>query len=234
MTINRLNRDTFNLGLREVVYFTSSGTFTKASYPWLRAIKVKVQGGGGGGGGASATTAGQLSIGGAGGGGAYAESFITNIVGLDASITVTRGAGGTGGTAGNNNGTAGGASSFGALVSANGGNFGEGRIAQSASAGNSGPSGFLQSTATGNLVVAGSGGVPRIFTYTGDPLRASAPSGGGSFLGGFGDARNTNGNGFSNNSLGGGASGGFNAESQVTDRTGGNGGNGIVIVELYA
>jgi len=31
------------------VYFTSSGSFTKASYPWLRAIRVKVVGGGGGG-----------------------------------------------------------------------------------------------------------------------------------------------------------------------------------------
>jgi hypothetical protein len=38
----------------DTVYFTSSGTFTKASYPWLRAIRVRCQGGGGGGGGTNA------------------------------------------------------------------------------------------------------------------------------------------------------------------------------------
>ena len=37
----------------DTVYFTSSGTFTKATYPWLRAIRVKCQGAGGGGGGVS-------------------------------------------------------------------------------------------------------------------------------------------------------------------------------------
>jgi hypothetical protein len=84
------------------VYFTSSGTFTKADYPWLRAIRVKCQGGGGGGGGAATTGVGQQAISSGGAGGAYAESFITNIAGLDASVTVTRGAGGTGGAAGNN------------------------------------------------------------------------------------------------------------------------------------
>jgi hypothetical protein len=73
----------------ETVYFTSNGTFTKADYPWLRAIRVKCQGGGGGGGRAVATSSSTVSAGDGGGGGGYAESFITNIASLDASVTVT-------------------------------------------------------------------------------------------------------------------------------------------------
>ena len=105
------NAGTAAYNLVQTVYFTSSGTFSKGSYPWLRAIKVKVQGGGGGGAGSGSNGHG----GGAGGGSAYAESFITDIAGLDSSVTVTRGAGGAGGAAGNNNGVSGGQTSFGAL-----------------------------------------------------------------------------------------------------------------------
>jgi hypothetical protein len=36
---------------RERFTFTSSGTFVKADYPWLRAIRVRCVGGGGAGGG---------------------------------------------------------------------------------------------------------------------------------------------------------------------------------------
>ena len=37
-------------GLSEIIYYTSNATWTKADYPGLRAIRVKVQGAGGGGG----------------------------------------------------------------------------------------------------------------------------------------------------------------------------------------
>ena len=128
-----------------------TSTFTKATYPWLRALRVRCQGGGGGGGGPGGTGASSVSIGGAGGGGGYAESFITDIAGLDASVTITVGAGGSGGSsaAGSN----GGSSSFGALVSANGGNGGSynagGVSTASVVVGSEGGSG------TGNLVVKG-------------------------------------------------------------------------------
>jgi hypothetical protein len=78
----------------QTLYFTSSGTFSKASYPWLRGIVVKCQGGGGGGAGAGATPAGQIISGRSGSGSVYAESFITDISGLSSSVTVTVGSGG--------------------------------------------------------------------------------------------------------------------------------------------
>lgn len=116
---------TIRAGLQQVLYFTSSGTFTKATYPWLRAIRVRCQGAGGGGGGVGTIGSGQVVMSKPGTGGVYAESFITDIAGLPASVTVTRGAGGSGGSAGNNAGASGGSSSFGSLVVATGG-FGGG------------------------------------------------------------------------------------------------------------
>jgi hypothetical protein len=47
---------------KEAVYFTSNGTFTKADYPWLRAIRVRLVGGGGGGGGCATTSANQVAV----------------------------------------------------------------------------------------------------------------------------------------------------------------------------
>jgi hypothetical protein len=214
------------------VYFTSNGTFTKADYPWLRAIRVRLVGAGGGGGGCLDTGATVAAIASGGGGGAYAESFITNISGLSASVTVTVGAGGAGGAAGNNNGTAGGNSSFGALVSANGGNGGTGSNAAAAPNFTAGGGGGA-STGTGDLVIGGGLSTGQLiilntFVYE-DP-------GGGSHLGRFG-TRNISAAGFNGTagpSYGVGGGGGGNAQNQATARAGGAGGAGIVIVELYA
>ncbi len=83
--------------------------------------KVKAWGGGGGGGG-TAYVAGALATG--GGGGEYREGYFTGLAG---SITATIGAGGVGGAAdGANAGADGGATSFGALLTANGGGGGAG------------------------------------------------------------------------------------------------------------
>jgi hypothetical protein len=112
------------------VYFTSSGTFTKASYSYLRALRVRMVGGGGGSGGTASTSGIQRAFSGHGGGGGYAEKFITNIVGLSSSETITVGAGGAAGSAGANDGGTGGTSSaFG--VSATGGTGGAGAAAVS-------------------------------------------------------------------------------------------------------
>ena len=86
--------------LVQTVYFTSSGSFAKASYPWLRAIRVRVQAGGGAGGSSSTATGANHSKGAGGGGGGYAEAFITDVAGLASSVTVTRGAGGSGASGG--------------------------------------------------------------------------------------------------------------------------------------
>jgi hypothetical protein len=214
------------------VYFTSSGTLEKADYPWLRAIRVKCQGAGGGGGGCATTGATTSAVAGSGSGGAYAESFITNIAGLDASVTVTRGSGGAGGAAGNYNASAGGTSSFGSLVSAGGGEGGLGSAGSTANA--------YQviarvgaTTGTGDLVIPG-GGTETSFALSVN--YASSPIPGSSFLSPArrvtASATGSAGNG--GDGVGTGGGGAVNAINQATARAGGAGANGIVIVELFA
>ena len=215
------------------VYFTSNGTFSKADYPWLRAIRVKAQAGGGGGGGNPSTTSTQLAISNGGRGGVYAESFITDIAGLAASVTVTRGAGGAAGAAGANFGANGGASSFGAIVSANGGGGGGPGAAQVPSFPGAFRAGDQEApvfTGVGDLVIPG--GLAAVPFYAGifGGFYTSA-SGGDSFLGTGGQASQASGNpgvGF-----GSGASGATSAQSSAA-KAGTAGNNGIVIVELYA
>jgi hypothetical protein len=211
------------------VYFTSNGTFTKATYPWLRAIRVKCQGGGGGGGGCATTTASQVSAGVSGGGGVYAESFITDISSLSASVTVTVGSSGAGGSAGNNAGSTGGTSSFGSAVSASGGLGGGGGPGAA-------PVTFatatgVATTGVGDLVIAGEGSEAALYLNTGG---AQSPRGGSSVLGTGAGGRLSSGPGNAGNNYGGGGSGGANTVSQGTARAGGAGAAGIVIVELYA
>jgi hypothetical protein len=213
----------------QTLYYTSSGTFTKADYPWLRAIKVKVQGAGGGSGGAALTGAGQVAAGSGGAGGNYAESFITNISGLAASVTVTVGAGGAAGTHAANGGY-GGNSSFGSIVIGSGGGGGDFMAATSGSA-TVGAAPLV--SATGDLIIRGS-----------SPMRARVRSGeiltlgqgAGSFYGGATNDGNTNVGiaGSGGRVYGGGASGGFNYPSAATNKNGAEGAPGIVIVELYA
>jgi hypothetical protein len=220
--------------------FTSDGTFSKSD-PFgdssldgalMRAIRVRVQAGGGGGGGAAATTSLQMSSASGGQGGNYAEAFITNIAGLSASESVTVGLGGAGGAAGNNSGAAGGVSSFGTLVTANGGREGIGsaagafpriRTSHAAEQGTSGAdvayvgrAGF-PGWAVDGLFIAGNGG----YSFLAPESQTT--------LGGNTSSRN----GPAGIVPGGGGSGGGNGP----DRTavfGGNGAAGIVIVEVYA
>jgi hypothetical protein len=198
------------------VYFTSTGTFSKATYPWLKAIKVKLVGGGGGSSGCEA-----LSAGSGGGGGGYAESFITDITGLASSVTVTVGTGGAGGAAGlSGDASAGGTSSFGSLVSATGGGGG------TRSGNPSGGSGGIGTV--GQLLLKGSGGG----SFNG--TRGSGV-GGSSFFGGGGAARfkgnSSQMSGESGSNYGGGASGPSSVDGTIA---GSAGGPGIVILELFA
>jgi len=217
----------------DTIYYTSSGTFTKATYPWLRAIKVKVQGAGGGTGGCNITGASSCSAAGGGGGGCYTESFITDISGLAASVTVTRGAGGAGSADGFTNGSDGGTSSFGSLVTASGGFGGQGSTAQFIPniAANGGSGG---STGTGDFKVMGTAGETPIIWNT---IWHKGSAGGTSFFGGRPtiNQRASGGQvtGQVGQPYGGGANGPSNATNQAT-QAGAAGGNGIVIVELYA
>jgi hypothetical protein len=217
-------------GLKQVVTFTSSGTFTKASYPWLRAVRVRVQGGGGAGGGAQTTASNEGSGGSGGAGGNYSESLITDIAGLSASVSVTVGAGGTGVSAANGN--AGGASSFGGIVSANGGNAGQlaarSTVTRHQVGGASATSGSI-----GDLQLSGDSGMSFYFSAF-DFLRGVSANGGNSQIGVGGIARSGAGDGISGIIYGGGGSGALNPSSNATSRTGGAGADGIVIIELYA
>lgn len=216
----------------ETVYFTTNGSFTKASYPWLRAVKVKLVGGGGAGGGAAATTSTQGSAGAGGAGAGYAEKFIL-ASSLSASETVTVGAGGvpvTGGTGGS-----GGQSSFGSHATGDGGNGGTINAATAGTAGVAGPDG---AGGTGDLVIRGQRGGGRL--VVGGSSFQQMGNGGASHLG-FGYVDNTiftflgsnPGNAPSSNSYGGAGNGSRNGGAQSAI-SGGAGASGIVIVELYA
>ena len=101
--------------------FTANGTFTVPS--GVTTVWVSMAGGGGGGGGSSEGSPGGNARGGAGGGGAQAYLAEPVTVTPGASYTITVGAGGAGG--GNDTiGGSGEASSFGTLLTANGGEGG--------------------------------------------------------------------------------------------------------------
>lgn len=218
--------------LRQTVYFTSSGTFTKATYPWLRAVRVRLVGGGGGGGGSSATGAApNCSFGNGGGGGGYAEAFILASA-LAASETVTVGAGGTAGAIGSTGGT-GGSSSFGSACAASGGIGGPNKP-------NSVYGSYLVGAAggvgtAGDVLIGGNSGAAG---QTAGAGLSSSGWGGNSQLGGGGGAQGAGGSpnvivGTPGRNYGGGG-GGALSNSSSSGTTGGAGAPGIVIVELYA
>ena len=208
------------------VRFTSSGTFDKADYPGLRAVRVTAQGAGGGGGGAGSTTSDQSACGGGGGGGGSAESFIIDIAALAASVTVTVGAGGGGGS-GTGNGSTGGASSFGTAVVAAGGSGGSGR---SGTSGGSADGGNGGDASAGDFRRVGGGGASGRVT-SGDFVAFG--QGAGSALGAISNVGGANSAGNTGKSYGGGGGGAVNGTSQ-SSRNGGPGAPGIVIVEMFA
>ena len=212
------------------VYFTSSGTFSKATYSWLRAIKVICVGAGGGSGGVTATGAGEFVASGGGGGGGYGESFITDISGLASSVTVTVGSGGAAGAAGANNGSIGGDSSFGSAVIGNGGAGGGSGTKQNfwiISGGSVGGGG------TGDLVITGgAGGISNPVNNNG----GYGGIGGTSILGQASlqvAAWQSSAAGRNGQLYGGGAVGAASGQN-FTAKAGGTGAAGIVILELYA
>jgi len=212
----------------QLVTFTASGSFTKASYPWAKSARIRCVGGGGAGGGAASTAAGQISEGSGGGGGGYAETSVT-ISSLSASETVTVGAGGAGvsGAAGNG----GVSSSFGAWCVAGAGAGGStmptGTTVSHIAGGTSG-----QGT-TGDILASGDdGGWAFRVESSGTAAAAHMNTGGGSPLGGTQRSANSGvGVGAGGVKYGGGGSGArsTNAAAQV----GGSGAGGVVIIELF-
>lgn len=82
---------------RQTQFFLSSGTFSKQSFPWCRAVRMTIIGGGGGSGATSPTNSGQRSFGQPGGAGAaivvwFAAAQLPN------TTTIVVGSGGIGAT----------------------------------------------------------------------------------------------------------------------------------------
>jgi hypothetical protein len=230
-SISTINTNINTNGYRYLtsVYFASSGTFSKASYPGIRAVRVRLVGGGGSGGGSAATGASpQMSYGQGGGGGGYAEKLIL-VSALDTSETVTVGAGGVGSVA---SGVVGGSTSFGTKVAANGGGGGPRKIADqygSYTGGSAGGVGTAGDFLTG-------GGAGSLGDNAGSGLAASG-QGGSSALGGGGQSYGSGGSGSSTagapgQNYGGGGGGALSTAS-AAQNVGGSGGAGIVIVEVY-
>lgn len=220
--------------LQTVNYRIVTGTSTYTPTTGTVFALVEAVGGGGGGGGGNSSGAGNGSAGAGGGGGAYSKILYTAAE-LGANASVTIGAGGAGGTAGNNAGTAGGNTSFdpagtGGTITANGG-AGGGSAASTASAGTSSP-GNGGSASGGTVNIPGSPG--GYGWWTASLVIIAGGNGGNASIGnGYGNniGANSGSAGIGSGNYGGGGDGARAAAG--TDRAGGNGGNGVVIITEF-
>jgi len=147
-------------GLGGIKVFTSNGTFTIPANKSV--VKVSIAGAGGGGGGAAVSAVGNGFNGGGGGAGMTIIFYLSNLTGGN-TISVTAGAGGTGGTNGSfipvpTSGGAGGNSSISsgtqtiATVTAGGG--GGGAMAGSTQSGAGGSAGSIVTAPTSDYITA--------------------------------------------------------------------------------
>jgi hypothetical protein len=233
--------------LKQVLVYTSNATFTKASYPWLAAVRVKIQGGGGGGGGVTNSSS-AASAGGGGGAGGYVEYFLSDVSALPSSISIVVGAGGSGGSGGGagidgQQSSAGGFHPSTTLYADGGSGGGTGDTSPSSTLVISGGAGGGTS-ANGILNIAGQGGFRGLVEIRADSgfvfSRLAIGGAGANSLLGFGgpDSPSTNASSrLGTNAVGYGAGG--SGSSQLVNSSfggvnGGNGSAGIVIVELYS
>jgi hypothetical protein len=198
----------------------TSGTAQTYTVPnGVYRLKVRVQGGGGGGGGGDGDTT-SAGAGAGGDGGGYVEELYSVLPGQ--TYTYTVGGGGNGGTAGNNAGSDGGASSFGSLTA----NPGVGGGSMAAGTSVTQTTANTRATATGgDINLPGAFGErgrrfsgTQYFAGMGGVSRLGTPGVGGT--GSDGQA----GNGY-------GAGGGGGGSASVTDRAGGAGAPGVIIIE---
>lgn len=190
--------------------FTANGTYTPAT--GMASCLVICVGGGGAGGDATATDA----VGGGGGGGGTAIAlFDAATIGASQSVTV----GATSAAAGN-------ASSFGALLTANGGDVGA--TVTSTTVGVNAGGGIGGTSTGGDLNITGApGGRGIIFSTT----NGIGGNGGASYYGGGGLGGGTNLAGSVGTSYGSGGGGGH--ASGAADRLGGDGAAGVIYIIEY-
>ena len=207
--------------------FTSTGTYTPSS-GMLFAL-IECQGSGGAGGGANGNTT-IVSAAAGGGSGGYSRVLVSAAT-VGASQTVTVGAAGVPGTAGNNPGGAGGAVSVGSLCVANGGGGGSGN-------GNSQPAaaaGGVGGTAgTGDVAVVGnSGGSAYGLTTTQAGISGyGAPSYFGGGVAGVVEAGSACSSGNAGGNYGAGGSGAI-CNNTATPTAGSAGAKGVVYITEY-
>lgn len=214
-----------NTGLINIQVFMASGTYTPTS--GMGNCVIQCIGGGGAGGGTPSTTA--FLSGGGGGAGGFSQSYVSAAT-IGVSQTVTIGAGGTG--VSNANGNAGGNTSVGSIVIANGGSGGAAGTTSTGST--SGGAGGV--VGTGNVTLPGSPGLFGVSASSGTTV--SGNGGNSYFAGGAlgvapGTLSSTAGVSAVANS-GAGGSGSSITGGSAAARAGGNGGSGLVIIYEYA
>lgn len=211
----------------QTLTYTSSGTFAKASYPGIKAARIRTVGAGGGGGGAPFANTGNHSAGGGGGGGGYAEAIIFE-PDLLASEPITIGAGGTGG---NTTGNIGGTTSFGTHVVATGGSGGGSFSDNALMLG--APGGAAGIGTVGNLLVKGTpGALGSGHSTLGHGGRGGSSALGGGGVGAYGPGGASSLAGGAGGNFGGGG-GGAAVNASGSAALGGAGAPGVMIVEVY-
>lgn len=202
--------------------FAASGTWTKPA--GCKNIHVRAVAGGGGGGGATAAAS-QCCAASGGGSGSYGEGYY-DVTGTS-TVTVTIGAGGAGGVAANGTGNAGGATTFGGLLSTNGGGPGSAQASGTAAA-------FITSSAPAAAGTGGSinaGGSSGLHSQRVNATVFMSGAGGDSTFGGAGRGVNFAAAGTAGGAPG--AGGGGASSSSATGFAGGAGAAGLVIVEEF-
>lgn len=193
--------------------FTASGTYTKPAYATADTVVIVEMWAGGGGGGRANGTGAEDKSGGGGGGGYFTFTRLASE--LAETVAITVGAGGVGGVSTGVNGTSGGNSSFGSLVTAFGGVGGRRNSSDSATGGDGG----------------GLTGVGGLWAGTGaDDSSSNTSATAGEYWGGGGGGAGDVGSG-AGSQFGGGGGGGSGNSGSVTgglSLLGGDGGNGRV------
>lgn len=208
--------------LLNIQTFTANGTYTPT--PGTTSIVVELLGSGGGGGNSAPTGAAQISVGGGGAGGGYARSRYTT--GFTPTVAVTIGTSSAG--------SAGTATSFGALITCAGGGVGGTSTAGASAAVAGGAPGAIAGgtliNLTGSNGYAGVGSsVANVISLTGEGGCSVYGQGGGGGV--FSAAGGTG--GLSGAGRGSGGSGGGSGAS-AAGQVGGTGTGGLIVVYEYS
>lgn len=208
--------------------FTSGTAQTYTLPAGIKTILVECLGAGGGGGGVD-SGAGKVAAAGGGGAGGYSRKFYSS---PSATYTYTVAGGGAGGTAGVNNGSTGGTTTF-DTISCVGGTGGPGDTSTVAAAHvSAGNIGFGGGASGGDINVTGSSGAYGVATLAG----CFSGGGGSAYFGGGGGAGFCGGGVSVAGNAGavGGGGGGAASANISSNKAGGNGGDGIIIVWQFA